>query len=170
MTSAEKVKKVARRSFGTAKRQQGAETVEFLFTFLLFLMVFFMIIDFAIAMYDQGTIINASRDGSRQASMYWVDPATFDPETPDQNQQLKRSMVDSVITWTENNLVIDPGSTGLTLTLQVNSMDMAFAVQAVSAEDVVSVGINYPHEFIGLSSLAGLPGLLLLAQSAVGVE
>lgn len=158
------------RNIRTAKRQRGAETVEFMFTLLLFFLVFFMIIDFAIAMFDQGTIVNASRDASRQASMYWVDPATFDAETPDQNQQLKRSMVDTLITWTENNLVIDPGNMGLALTLKVNAVDMAAATQSISTDDIVSVGITYPHEFIGLSSLAGVPGLSLAAQSAVGVE
>ena len=56
----------------TLRRQQGAETVEFMITLLLFFAVFLMIIEFAIVTYDRGTINNAVREGSRQASLYWV--------------------------------------------------------------------------------------------------
>ena len=139
-------------------------------TFLLFMLVFFMIVDFAIALYDRGAINNAAREGSRQASLFWVDPDLFDPETPDQNQLLRKTMVTSVMTWVENNLLIDPGSSGLNLTLQINSIDMTTATESVSDGDLVSVSIQYPHSYIGLSALSGTTDPTLLTQSALGVE
>jgi hypothetical protein len=160
-------------NLGTARtpsRQRGAETVEFLLTLLVFFLVFFMIVDFAIATFDQGTVMNTSRDACRQASLYWVDPATFDPETPLQNQKVKRSMVDTVVTWAESNLVIDPGGSGLSASFQINSVDVEWAIEVVSPGDVVSVDVSYPHQFIGLSSLAGVSGMPILGHSVLGVE
>jgi hypothetical protein len=156
--------------FRCKKGQCGAETVEFMLTLLLFLMVFFIITDFAIALYDRGAINNASRESSRQASLFWVDPDLFDPETPDQNQLLRKTMVTSVITWVENNLLIDPDSAGLNLTLQINSVDMATPTEPVSDGDLVSVSIQYPHSYTGLTVLSGATGPTLATQSAMGVE
>lgn len=150
--------------------QQGAETVEMLITFPLFLLVFIMIIDFAITVYDRGTLIDASRVGSRQASLYWVDPALSDPETPEQNQLLKRLMVESVMTWSETRLLVDPADAGVSMTLKVNAVSMNSSTEAVSAGDVVSVGITYPHSYIGLSNLTGVSGPSLTAQTGQGVE
>jgi hypothetical protein len=152
------------------RKQRGAETVEFMLTLFLFLFVFVMIIDVAVAMYDRGTIINASREGARQASLYWVDPLIFDPTTPELNQLLKRSMVDSVMTWTEANLLIDPEDAGLTMALQINALDMPGATAHVSSSDVVSVDILYPHSYILLTGFSGVAGPSLRSITALGVE
>ena len=152
------------------RHQQGAETIEFMLTFILFILVFFMIVDFSIAMYDRGTVVNAAREGNRQASLYWIDPLLFDPLNPSQNQLLKRSMVDSVMTWTENNLLIDTDASGVNLTLQINNTDMAGATQPVSAGDVVTIDIQYAHGFIGLTGLAGATDPVLTTQTGLGVE
>jgi hypothetical protein len=152
------------------RRQRGAETVEFMLTLFLFLFVFVMIIDVAVAMYDRGTIINASREGARQASLYWVDPQIFDPTTPELNQLLKRSMVDSVMAWTTNNLLIDPQNAGLTMVLQINASDMLGATAHVSTSDVVSVDILYPHSYILLTGFSGVAGPSLRSITALGVE
>jgi hypothetical protein len=151
-------------------KQRGAETVEFLITLLLFMFVFFMIIDMAVVVYNRGTVINASREGARQASLYWVDPLLFDPTTPQLNQRLKRSMVDSVMTWAETNLLIDPQSNGFTMALQINALDMLTAVEPVSTTDVVSVAIQYPHSYIGLTSFSGLDAPFISTSTALGVE
>jgi hypothetical protein len=129
-----------------------------------------MIIDIAIAVYNRGTVINASREGARQASLYWVDPLLFNPSTPEQNQLLKRSMVDSVMSWTETNLLVDPEAIGLTVTLQINSLNMLLPVEYVSTDDVVSVAILYPHSYLGLLSFIGLSGPQINATTALGVE
>jgi hypothetical protein len=152
------------------RRQHGAETVEFMLTLFLFLFVFVMIIDIAITLYDRGSIINASREGTRQASLYWVDPDLFDPTTPLSNQLLKRSMVDSVMTWTEDNLLIDPQDAGLTMTLQINGTDMPGATAHISTSDVVSVDIAYPHSYILLTGFSGVAAPSLTSRTALGVE
>jgi hypothetical protein len=152
------------------RRQRGAETVEFVITLFLFLFVFVMIIDVAITMYDRGTVINASREGARQASLYWVDPLTFDPTTPELNQLLKRSMVDSVMDWTEENLLIDPQEAGLTVILRINAAELLDATAHVSASDLVSVDITYPHSFILLTTFSGVTAPLLTSRTALGVE
>jgi Flp pilus assembly protein TadG len=158
---------VRRRGF---RHQQGAETVEFMLTLLLFLFVFFMIVEFAIVTYDRGTINNAAREGARQASLYWIDPVLFDPETPLENQRLKRSMVDTVMTWAEQ-ILIDPASAGLDLTLQVDGADMAGSSVSVGSSSTVSVDIGYGHQYIGLQSFgATSAGLTLSTQSGAGVE
>jgi hypothetical protein len=151
-------------------RQRGAETVEFMITLLLFLLVFFMIIDFAITMYNRGTVINASREGARQASLYWVDPLLFDPMTPASNQLLKRSMVESVMTWTETNLLIDPQAVGQTMTLQLNAVEMVDPTLPVSSDDVVTVDVNFPHSYLVITAMTGVEGPNLASSETLGVE
>ena len=150
--------------------QRGSETVEFMLTLLLFLLVFFIIVDFAIAIYNRGTIVNASREGARQASLYWVDPLLFDPTTPEQNQLLKRVMVDSATSWTGNNLLIDPEASGLTLTLQINSADVVNPVEPVSASDIVNVDHLYPHSYLVLAGFIGVTQPYLRSMTVFGVE
>lgn len=160
-------------SFGsmhTLRRQQGAETVEFMITLLLFFAVFLMIIEFAIVTYDRGTINNAVREGSRQASLYWVDPALYDPFAPDDNQRVKHAMVDSVFTWMHDNLLIDPGGSGVTVALNVNGGDLAFGTQAVNADSQVTVNASYTHQFIALHGLLSASAFTLNSTSGAGVE
>ncbi|MEJ2692312.1 MAG: TadE/TadG family type IV pilus assembly protein [Candidatus Thiodiazotropha sp.] len=152
------------------RRQRGAETVEFMLTLFLFLFVFVMIIDIAITMYDRGAVINASREGARQASLYWVDPQIFDPTTPELNQLLKRSMVDSVMSWTEDTLLIDPQDAGLMTSLRINASEMLGATEHISTSDVVSVDISYPHSFVLLTAFSGVAGPLLRSRTDLGVE
>jgi hypothetical protein len=152
------------------QRQRGAETVEFMLTLLLFLLVFFMIIDFAITMYNRGTVINASREGARQASLFWVDPLLFDPTTPESNQLLKRSMVESVMTWTETNLLIDPQAVGQTMTLRLNAVEMIDPTHPVSYTDLVSVDVSHPHSFLVITPLTGVEGPNLASTETLGVE
>ena len=152
-------------------RQRGAETVEFMLTLLLFLFVFVMIIDIAVAMYDRGAVINASREGARQASLYWVDPELFDPTTPESNQLLKRAMVDSIMTWTEDSLLIDPQDTGLNMTLEITPAPLIKdGYPIISTTNVVRVGVNYPHSYILLTGFSGVDGPLINASTTLGVE
>jgi hypothetical protein len=139
-------------------------------TLLLFLLLFFMIIEVAIVVYNRGTVINASREGARQGSLYWVDPSLFAPTTPELNQRLKRSMVDSVMSWAQTNLLIDPGNSGLSMTLQINFSDMLNPVEHISTNDTVTVAIDYPHRYIVLSGLSGTEAPLISASTTLGVE
>jgi hypothetical protein len=155
---------------GSRQRQRGAETIEFMLTLLLFLLVFFLIIDIAIAFYNRGTVINASREGARQASLYWIDPLLFNPLTPSSNQLLKRSMVESVMTWTETNLLIDPEVVGLTMTLSINAVEIVDPTHHVSSTDVASVEVSFPHSYLMTTTLTGVEGPSLASTTAFGVE
>jgi hypothetical protein len=155
---------------GAKQQQRGAETVEFMLTLLLFLLVFFLIVDVAIALYNRGTVINASREGARQASLFWVDPLLFDPTTPELNQLLKRSMVESVMTWSETNLLIDPEAVGQTMTLRVNAAEMVDPACHVSSNDVVSVDVSHPHSYLVITALSAVEGPNLTSTETLGVE
>ena len=150
--------------------QRGAEVAEFVLTLPVFFLVFFMVVDFAITLFDQGTITTASRIGTRQATLFWNDPDLFDPTTPLLNRRVKKAMVDSVVTWAEVNLLIKPGSSGLTADFEVNGATVTGATQVIATADVVGVNITYPHTFIGLMAFAGLSGLSMGAESTLVVE
>jgi hypothetical protein len=157
---------------GGRQRQRGAETVEFLLTFLLFMLVFFMIVDLAIALYNRGTVINASREGARQASLFWVDPrpGVYNPLTPASNQLLNRSMVESVMSSTQANLLIDPEADGLIMTLQVNGVEMINPTQPVSSSDVARVDVSFDHNYLVITALTGVEGPNLASTETLGVE
>jgi hypothetical protein len=155
---------------GGRQRQRGAETVEFLLTFLLFMLVFFMIVDLAIALYNRGTVINATREGARQASLFWIDPDLFDPLTPASNQLLNRSMVESVMSSTQANLLIDPEADGLIMTLQVNGVEMINPTQPVSSSDVARVDVSFDHNYLVITALTGVEGPNLASTETLGVE
>ena len=158
--------------------QRGAETVEFMLTLLLFLFVFFMIIEFAVVTYDRGTLNNAARMGSRQASLYWADPICFDTLKPLENQRMKPLMVTSVMTWTDQNVLIDPASTGLNSVLQVNGANMTLDADCANGiddvivlpPDIVSVGIDHAYQSIGLAGFVSAFAPTLGSFSSAGVE
>jgi Flp pilus assembly protein TadG len=152
------------------QKQRGAETIEFLLTFLLFLLVFFLIVDMAIAFYNRGTVINATREGARQASLFWIDPALFNPLTPASNQLLKRAMVETVMSSTETNLLIDPEAAGLTMTLQVNAVEMINPTQPVSSNDLARVDVGFPHSYLMITAMTGVEGPNLASTETLGVE
>jgi hypothetical protein len=152
------------------QRQRGAETIEFLLTFLLFMLIFFLIVDMAIALYNRGTVINATREGARQASLFWIDPDLFNPLTPASNQLLNRSMVQSVMESTQANLLIDPEAAGLTMMLQLNGVEMINPTQPVSSTDLARVDVSFPHSYLIITTLTGILGPNLASTETLGVE
>ena len=164
-------------SVSLERRQRGAETVEFVLTLLFFLFVFFMILEFAVLTYDRGTVNNAARDASRRASLYWVDPAQFNPTTPLSNQRINPNTVRDFVQWTEDNLVIDPASSGLTRTLSVgtDSIDISpstggLADVVVRPNEAVILDIDYAHQYLWLSGFVPSTGLGLNTDSGASVE
>ena len=162
------------------RRQQGAHTVEFMLTLMLFLLVFLTVIEFAIVVYDRGTVNNTVRWGSRQASLFWIDPNdlqlledgtifTVPPRT-------KHAFVDSVRVWTEQNLLIDPSNLGMNVAMQVVEADgsitdvtIADPVADVSNVATVRVDVDYAHQYLAIAGF-GFVGLALDSQSSAGME
>jgi hypothetical protein len=151
------------------KGQRGAETVEFALTLVLFMLVFFMIVDFALATYNRGVVLQAAREASRQGSLYWVDPAVYNPLTPLQNQRLKRAMVTTMEDWYQG-ILVDPGGSGIDLTLEINDLEITDATVVVNGDANVSVDLSYEHSYIGLDVLASSSGFTLDVRSGAGVE
>lgn len=64
--------------------QRGSTSVEFPITITLSLILMFAIIELAIAMYNQGILVQAARVAARESSLFWVDPtritSTSDPK------------------------------------------------------------------------------------------
>jgi Flp pilus assembly protein TadG len=154
------------------RKQHGAETVEFLLTLLLFFVVFFMIIDYAITMFDKGTIINAARVGARQGSLYWVDPEDYDPTNPLDNIRMKESMVDTALDYFIDNVLINPGNQTVRKSVALDdgtAVAVNEIVHSMSGRSV-TVRLNYPHRFIGLTGLLGVDAPTLQAQTGANAE
>ena len=58
-------------------RQRGATIVEFAITASFSIGLLFLIIEFGIAMFNQGLLMHAARVGARVASLYWENPASL---------------------------------------------------------------------------------------------
>ena len=157
--------------------QKGAETVEFAITLLFFLLVFLMVIEFAIVVYDRGTVNNAARWGARQASLFWVDPADLqsleDGTIYVVPPSIKRAFVDSVMAWTENNVLIDPSTLGLSVSMQAamdggsSAPNLTSAVIDMTDVAAITVDIDYAHQYLALT---GFVGLGLNNRSSAGME
>ena len=57
-------------------RQRGATIVEFAITAGFSIGLLFLIIEFGIAMFNQGVLMHASRVGARVAALYWENPSS----------------------------------------------------------------------------------------------
>lgn len=151
------------------RRQGGAETVEFALTFVVFMFVFFMIVDIAIATFNRGVVLHAAREASRQGSLYWVDPATYDDTAPEQNQRLKRAMISTMEDWYED-ILVDAESAGIDLTVEVDGNEMTDAIMVVNHDTNVAVDMGYDHAYIGMPWFTSTSGFRLDVASQNGVE
>jgi hypothetical protein len=81
----------------TASRrlQCGAETISALVTLVIFFFIVFTILDFAIAAYNKGAVVTASRVGARQGSLFWIDPAYYNRRNSVTNVRIAESMIRS---------------------------------------------------------------------------
>ena len=61
-------------------RQRGSTIVEFAITASFSIGLLFLIIEFGIAMFNQGLLMHAARVGARVASLYWEDPNSGPPK------------------------------------------------------------------------------------------
>ena len=84
--------------FGRHRRQQGSETVEFALLATFIFLLLFAIIEFSIAMYDQGTLVHSARLGAREASLYWLDVTAITPDSdPEDDQRVKPDWIEETI-------------------------------------------------------------------------
>ena len=147
--------------------------VEFALTLLLWFIVFVLVIDMAIAMYDKGAVTNAAQYAARQGSLYWVDPSNYADTTPIENKRLKESMITTAVNYW-NGTVIAPAGNSIAATILVSGPfvdDSSWGPGYVGVADAsVDVTISYPHSFLGLTKLLGVAGWSLSSQSALNTE
>ena len=156
------------RASSSPRRQAGAELVEFLITLLLFFILFFTIIDFSIAIYDKGTVVNAARVGARQGSLFWLDPFTYDPTTPLQNVRLQERLIDSAVD-AHLSLLLNPDGQEVSqvFTVDGNALAEDEVVAGVSGAEII---VNLAYTYGGLTGVPGISGLTLRALTGALAE
>lgn len=149
------------------KRQIGAEMVEFIVMLLFFFIVLFIIIDFAILVFNKGTLIEASRIGARQGSLFWIDPSNYDMDPTDalavrRNIRMKEAMIVTAVDYYRDHILMkfasDTGTIGPDVYFQgMPSTDVSGSYPTRTFRDVspypVGVDLCYPHHDLGVLSL-----------------
>ena len=86
------------------KRQAGAEMVETIITLLFFFIVLLMIIEFGTLIFNKGALLEASRVGARQGSLFWINPDNnaancpyIENQAPANNVCMKEAMIVSAV-------------------------------------------------------------------------
>jgi hypothetical protein len=160
---------------GSKKRQRGAETVELALTLVAFFIVFFMLVDYSVTMFDRGTFINATRVAARQGSLYWTDPDpnVYDPTQPLDNVRVKKSMIDTALSYYRAAL-ITPGNDTVTSTCTLDDDTDCPSLMVGMGGRSLTVDLRYPddsqHSFIGLTGLLGVWAPNLQAQTGANAE
>lgn len=150
-----------------ARRQRGSELVEFVILFPLTLFMVFALIEFSIAMFNYGVLIQAAREGAREGSLYWVDVTQITPDSdPAADQRISRAEVDRRIgDWTR--FLINFGDAGVQTQ---DCIPMAGGATIVAgAGDEVRCGIQFQHATFA-ATLLGIDALDLAAGGVNYVE
>ena len=86
------------------KRQAGAEMVETIKTLLFLFIVLMMIIEFGTLIFNKGALLEASRVGARQGSLFWINPDNnaancpyIENQAPANNVCMKEAMIVSAV-------------------------------------------------------------------------
>ena len=156
---------------GSKKRQRGAETVEFALTLVAFFIVFFMLVDYSITMFDQGTLINSACVAARQGSLYWTDPDpdVYDPTQPLDNIRMKRSMIDTALNYYLAALIKGGNDTVTSTCTLDDGTDCPSLVVGMGGRSL-TVDLSYPHSFIALSGFLGVEAPNLGAHTGANAE
>ena len=156
----------------TRKYQGGGEIVEFAITLMLWITVFFLIIDISLAMYNKAAITNITRYAARQGSLFWEHPDEYSVTTPIENKKLKQSMIDTAINaWSVT--VLKPGSNPVLSQVDVTGDDVDPSWGngwAGVANATVSVKVDFGHIFIGITNLLGVGDWSLEAKTVANME
>jgi Flp pilus assembly protein TadG len=124
----------------TKKKQQGGEVVEFALLAPLLFVILFGIIEFAVALYNQAVITNASREGAR-LGILWTNELLAPAE-------VKSNMEEAVTAAAGAYLVSLSGSP----TVRPN------CVPGIVSGDDVTCQVNYTYNFLVLRPLVALLG------------
>jgi Flp pilus assembly protein TadG len=126
------------------RSERGASTVEFALVAPLLFLLLFGIIEFGLILYDQAFITNASSEGARYATMYYINPSG-------QPQQHACSDVQNYVTTYVTTNVIGfaspPASPTISCSLEQNDAGVGL---------MQSVTVSYPYKFLVLGSLITL--------------
>lgn len=135
------------------QRQWGGDTVEFALLAPLFFLLLFLILDMSILVYDQQVLNHAARYAARQGTLYWVDPADYDPTVPRENIRIRSDMIDSAVDYFFDNMLIKPSNQSVTKTIMFSEADISSAQ--------ISVRLSYPYDFLALAGAFRAAGLTL---------
>lgn len=160
---------------GGPRFQKGGETVEFaIFAGLFFLMVF-AIIDMSFAVFNQGITNQAARYGARQGTLYWVDPARYDPTNPMENIRVREKFIVSGVDYYGGKTLLNFSGASI----RKDAIDLPEASESGSAPNRewtnvsnarVTVRLEYPHNFLVLNALAGLLDVTMDADTRLSTE
>jgi hypothetical protein len=154
----------------TRHDQLGGETIEFVLFLIPFFIVCFLIIDMAVVMFNQSVVNHAARYGTRNGTLYWVDPVE-DPALPrDTNSthyiRVKADMIATAVDYYVDNVLINPGGNdvGLTITPAAN------IVWSDLPGGTISVRLNYPHDFFAVNRLLSVADWTLGSDTRLHTE
>ncbi|MBK1719250.1 TadE/TadG family type IV pilus assembly protein [Thiocystis violacea] len=157
---------------GRRRCQWGGETVEFALLAGLFFLLLFGIIEFSIAMYNQGILLHSSRVGAREASLYWLDVTQISLDSdPEDDQRVKISEVDDAITNFAGRFMISftDATTAVAILHEgqrIDSMD----TRPVGAGERVRVDLSFLYRAPVTAALAGLLDMDMAARAEMRVE
>jgi len=160
-----------RRALQLAHCQRGNELIEFTLLAPLIFLVFFALMEFAIAMYDQGILIHSARIGAREASLFWVDVTQITPDSdPGDDQRLSTTEVSSQISnWLDRFLITLMGESP-SVEFQDQPLGSFASTLPVDAGDEVSVAVALDYTAPLTSALSSLIQLDMTALGVMRVE
>jgi hypothetical protein len=156
---------------GRRGRQRGGETVEFALLAFFFFVLLFTVIDMSLVMFNNAATNHAARYAARQGTLYWMlSDNDFDESDPRGNICVKDEMIESVVEFYEDNILI-PTAEGFS----PPEFDVVGAVRddgnnrwCEVRDNNVQVSLAYPHDYVILDGLLSLAGINL--QSDIGLN
>jgi hypothetical protein len=165
-----------RGSTGRRKDQRGGEVVEFAIFASVFFLMIFAIIDMSFAVFNQGITNQAARYGARQGTLYWVDPARYNPSNPMGNIRVREQFIVSGVDYYGGKTLLN--FSGVPITKDTIELPGANSPSGSApnrewtnvSNARVTVRLEYPHNFLVLNALAGLLDVTMDADTRLSTE
>jgi Flp pilus assembly protein TadG len=139
--------------------QHGLALAEFAIVSGLLFLILFGIVEFSVALFDQATITNASREGARTGILFRPDPRNLGAE----DTQIRQVVND----YAQAHLISLGGAAAMNVQIARN----LGADGALTVGDPVTVTIAYPYRFLVLPGfIAGMTNLNIRATSVMRAE